>query len=51
MDEELTVALEIPFPSTRAAQIAYDVLRIDAEPKRNHVSKSIVLEEGDILKV
>lgn len=46
MDDEITVAIAIPFPSKRAAQIAYDVLRIDIEPKRNHVRKSFTLDEN-----
>lgn len=50
MDDEITVAIAIPFPSVRAAQIAYDVLRIDTEPKRNHVRKSFILDEK-ILKM
>lgn len=45
MDQELKVSISIPFPSKRAAQIAYDVLRVDAEPKKNHVKKTLVLDE------
>jgi hypothetical protein len=48
--DDLKVTLEIPFPTKRAAQIAYDVLRIDAEPKRNYISKTLILEGENILK-
>lgn len=50
MDDEIKVSVAIPFPSTRAAQIAYDVLHIDPEPKRSHVKKTFTLDEN-ILKV
>lgn len=42
--------IAIPFPTKRAAQIAYDVLRVDVEPKRSQVKKTLSLEEN-ILKV
>lgn len=45
-----TVSIEVPFPTERAALIAYDVLSVDSEPKRNHVRKTFKLE-GEILKV
>lgn len=50
MSEDITVSIAIPFPSKRAAQIAYDVLRVDSEPKRNHVRKNFELIE-EILRV
>ncbi|XP_055304534.1 EKC/KEOPS complex subunit LAGE3 [Sitodiplosis mosellana] len=43
------VDLRIPFPSRRQAEIAYDVLRIDAEPKRSAVTKQLQLESNDII--
>lgn len=43
--DEIKVSVNIPFPSERAAQIAYDVLRIDAEPKRNHIRKKYELKD------
>lgn len=46
--EEIKVCLNIPFPTVRAAHIAYDVLRIDAEPKRNHVKKGYQLIDNTI---
>lgn len=36
-------SLNIPFPTARHAQIAYDVLRIDPEPARNAVRKQLRL--------
>ena len=50
MSEDITVSIEVPFPTKRAAQIAYDVLSVDSEPKRNHVRKSFELD-GETLKV
>lgn len=49
MDEVIKVNVEIPFPSKRAAEIAYDVLRVDPEPKRNGVRKNLEINEN-ILK-
>lgn len=37
--------LSIPFPSKRIAEIVYDVLRVDPEPRRSLVEKVITLEE------
>lgn len=45
----INVALKIPFPTSREAKIAFDVLRIDAEPKRSFIQKSIKLEENYLL--
>lgn len=50
MDKEIKVSITIPFPSKRAAQVAYDVLRVDNEPKRSQIRKSFFLDEG-VLKV
>lgn len=50
MDEVIKVEIAIPFPSKRAAQIAYDVLRVDIEPKRSRVQKTLKLQEN-ILEV
>ncbi|KAG5673557.1 hypothetical protein PVAND_003596 [Polypedilum vanderplanki] len=46
--EDIKVSLVIPFPTKRAAQIAYDVLRIDPEPKRNHIKKHYELNENNL---
>lgn len=42
--------LSIPFPSKRIAEIVYDVLRVDPEPRRAQVLKEITVEE-ECLKV
>ena len=42
-----TLHLEIPFPSAREAEIAYNSLRIDGEPKRSQVIKSLTLDGRD----
>lgn len=47
---EIKVAINVPFPTQRSAQIAYDVLRIDTEPKRNSVKKTFAIDDN-ILKV
>lgn len=41
--------LRIPFPTRRQAEIAYDVLRIDPEPKRSGVTKKLQLESNDLI--
>lgn len=38
--------IKIPFPTNRHAEIAYDVLRLDAEPKRNFVTKTLLVENN-----
>lgn len=38
--------LLIPFPSSREAEIAYQVLRVDAEPSRSSISKSLKLDNN-----
>ncbi|XP_031625401.1 EKC/KEOPS complex subunit LAGE3 [Contarinia nasturtii] len=43
------VDLKIPFPTRRQAEIAYDVLRIDPEPKRSAVTKQLKLVSNDII--
>ena len=42
-------SLSIPFPSARNAEIAYDVLRIDAEPSRSAVTKTLALDDNKLL--
>ncbi|KAG8238053.1 hypothetical protein J437_LFUL018014 [Ladona fulva] len=41
-------SMNIPFPSTRDAAIAYDVLRVDAEPKRSGVTKTLIVENNSL---
>lgn len=40
--------LSVPFPSKRIAEIVYDVIRVDPEPKKSHVDKEISLNEEKI---
>ncbi|XP_043804241.1 EKC/KEOPS complex subunit Lage3 [Apis laboriosa] len=40
------VNLLIPFPSSREAEIAYQVLRVDTEPSRSSISKSLKLDNN-----
>lgn len=35
--------LRIPFPSKREADVAYNVLRVDKEPERSGVKKTLEL--------
>ena len=44
------VDLSVPFESERDAGIAYEALRVDAEPKRGGVEKKVSVE-GSVLKV
>ncbi|KAF7987736.1 hypothetical protein HCN44_003599 [Aphidius gifuensis] len=46
----LDVKISVPFPSSREADIAYQVLKVDAEPKRSGVKK-IISVDNNILKV
>lgn len=41
-------SLNIPFPTVRQAQIAYDVLRIDPEPTRSAVHKELRLDGSQL---
>jgi hypothetical protein len=41
-------SIEIPFSNKRHAEIAYDVLRIDPEPKRSFVTKTITVEDNKL---
>ncbi|XP_053671062.1 uncharacterized protein LOC128721344 [Anopheles nili] len=48
-NEAIEVHLQIPFPSRREAEIAFDVLRIDSEPKRSFVQRSFELQNNIVL--
>lgn len=45
----IVASLKIPFPTRREAEIAYDVLRVDSEPKRSFIGKSFKLEDNQLL--
>ncbi|KAJ8947486.1 hypothetical protein NQ318_009789 [Aromia moschata] len=47
---EKSIELEIPFQTSRIAEVVYDVLRVDKEPKRGGVAKVLSLT-GNILTV
>ncbi|XP_063697496.1 uncharacterized protein LOC134828437 isoform X2 [Culicoides brevitarsis] len=42
------VEVSVPFPSKRIAEIVYDVIRVDPEPKKNQVDKKITLNEQNL---
>lgn len=46
----VSACVKIPFPSARRAEIAYNSLRIDAEPSRALCSKKLSLH-GSVLQV
>lgn len=41
--------LEIPLPTKRLAEIAYDVLKVDIEPKRSLVTKVLSVYENFLI--
>lgn len=43
---QLKIDIEIPFQNSRIAEIAYDVLRVDKEPKRSGVTKDLSVKEN-----
>ncbi|XP_020296467.1 EKC/KEOPS complex subunit LAGE3 [Pseudomyrmex gracilis] len=43
---DLKVNLSIPFPSSREAEVAYQVLRVDKEPSRSGVNKKLTLNKN-----
>ncbi|XP_050295073.1 uncharacterized protein LOC126735165 isoform X2 [Anthonomus grandis grandis] len=48
-EKNLKIDLELCLSSERIAQIVYDVLRVDAEPKRSGVVKVLTVE-NNVLK-
>ncbi|EZA62340.1 hypothetical protein DMN91_011134 [Ooceraea biroi] len=42
----LKVDLSVPFPSSREAEVAYQVLRVDKEPSRGGVTKKLALNNN-----
>ncbi|OAD61897.1 L antigen family member 3 [Eufriesea mexicana] len=48
--QEITRNLSIPFPSSREAEIVYQVLRVDKEPSRGSITKNLTLD-NNLLKV
>lgn len=46
LPELLGSCFKIPFPSSRSAKLAYDVLSVDDEPPRSQVSKTLSLNDS-----
>nr|XP_046480712.1 uncharacterized protein LOC124218233 isoform X2 [Neodiprion pinetum] len=42
---DINVSVSVPFTTTREADVVYQVLRVDSEPKRSGVSKILSLDE------
>ena len=42
----MELSLSVPFESERHARVAYDALRVDKEPKRSGMAKTLSLHEG-----
>lgn len=40
--------VSLPFPNPRLAQIAFDVLRVDLEPKRSTAKKEFLVERNHL---
>lgn len=49
-DAGLSACVSVPFPSEKDAEVVYNSLRIDSDPKRSGCSKKLSLE-GSILTV
>ena len=47
----MEMTLDVPFPTARHAGIAYDALRVDPEPKRSGMKKTLEVREGNVLHV
>ncbi|XP_012257780.2 uncharacterized protein LOC105687043 isoform X2 [Athalia rosae] len=43
---DISVSVSVPFPTAREADVAYQVLRVDSEPKRSGVVKILSIEEN-----
>ena len=49
LDISSCVQLSVPFPSTRHAEITYNTLRIDREPRRGGCSKELLLDGNKLV--
>ncbi|XP_046743715.1 uncharacterized protein LOC124409851 isoform X2 [Diprion similis] len=43
---DINVSVSVPFTTAREADVVYQVLRVDSEPKRSGVSKILRLDEN-----
>ena len=46
MNDELKAELNIPFACTQHAQIAFNTLSVDSEPRKNLIRKKLVLKDN-----
>lgn len=46
--EKYVMDIKVPFPSSRYAEIAYNTLRVDKEPKRGGCRKSLFLNNNEL---
>lgn len=44
-ENQYKIEIEIPFETKRIAEIAYDVLKVDKEPKRSEVTKILQVKD------
>ncbi|XP_018329404.1 uncharacterized protein LOC108739831 isoform X2 [Agrilus planipennis] len=42
---DIAIEIKVPFPTKRVAQIVYDVLRVDKEPRRSQVNKELSVKD------
>lgn len=40
--------MRVPFPTEREAEIVYNTLRVDPEPKRSQLVRSLILDGNDL---
>lgn len=45
-EEQFKIEIQIPLQSKRIAEVMYDVLRVDKEPKRSKVTKLLVVQDN-----
>lgn len=48
LTEKYSMELSVPFPTNRLAEIAYNTLRVDKEPKKGGCTKMIGVEENKL---
>ena len=44
----MEVSVRVPFPSEREADVVYNTLRVDPEPKRSQLVKTMAVEGADL---
>jgi len=49
MEDEPTLSLIVPFRTEEEAEIAYNTLVVDKEPKRNQCKKELSLEKNKLI--